>query len=156
MTTFTLQRKRYQETKKPPDKQGVLEAEIDFMAVRQCRTMRRQSFALTPRAWLRMLRTVCEDGSRTASSIIFFTALSSLKSASSSESQRRALLSSFASFSDVSWYKYLIKSRSVNVFVIGSGFYHFLSEVDERVPHSAQRGVDAHAGAVRYFLKTHL
>src|SRR5690606_3714664 len=103
-----------------------------------------------------MLRTVCDEGSRTASSIIFFMALSSLYSARSSESQRRALLSSFSSFSDVSWYKYLIKSRSVNVFVIGSGFCHFLPKIDERVPHPAQRGVDAHAGAVRYFLKTHL
>src|SRR5690606_16441688 len=103
-----------------------------------------------------MLRTVCDDGSRTASSIIFFVALSSLYSACSSESQRRALRSSFSSVSDISRYKYLIKSCSVNVFVIGSGFCHFLPKIDERIPHPAQRGVYAHAGAVCDFLKTHL
>src|SRR5690606_2020946 len=80
----------------------------------------------------------------------------SLYSARSSESQRRALLSSLSSFSDVSRYKYLIKSCSVNVFVIGSGFYHFLSKIDKRITHSAQCGVYADSRAVGNFLKAHL
>src|SRR5258706_14255413 len=84
-------------------------------------------------------------------------AVNSLNCSCSSESQIRALLISVVSVAEVSWYKYRIRSFWVKVFVIGNIIFdHFLSQVDQCIPHPSEGRVDAHAGAVRNFLEAHL
>src|SRR5690606_12019908 len=76
--------------------------------------------------------------------------------ARSSVSVSRALLISCSSFSVVSWYRYLIRSSWVKVFIIGKMVcIHFFSQVNECVTHPAQSCVNAHPGAIGNFLKTH-
>src|SRR5690606_11927984 len=76
--------------------------------------------------------------------------------ARSSESVSRALSISRSSFSVVSWYRYLIRSSWVKVFIIGKMVcIHFLSQVNECVTHPAQSCINAYPGAICNFLKTH-
>src|SRR5687767_4654696 len=84
-------------------------------------------------------------------------AFRSLYSACNSESHLSALLISLDSSSEVSWYRNLIKSFWVKIFIIGYfRLNHFLSQVDQGVPHPSQRRVYAHTCAVCDLLEAHL
>src|SRR5215216_4394746 len=100
-----------------------------------------------------MLSTVLGDGSIWASSIPRFISRNSWQSVCNSLSQTSALSISFVSSSVVSRYKYLIRSVCVKVFIIGSVFDHLLAQVDQRIPHSSQCRIDAHACAIGNLLK---
>src|SRR5687768_7871108 len=103
-----------------------------------------------------MFNTVAGDGSNCASSISFLRANMDMYMTRSSLSVSSALLISCSSFSVVSWYKYLVRSFLVKVFIIGKMvFDHFLSKVNKGVPHSTECGVNTYSGASGNFLKTH-
>src|SRR5688572_31344126 len=103
-----------------------------------------------------MFSTVAGEGSNCALSKSFLRASMDTYSSRNSVSVSSALLISCSSFSVVSWYKYLIRSFWVKVFIIGKMvFNHFLSQVDERITHSSQRSVDADICPLSDFLKTH-
>jgi hypothetical protein len=77
-----------------------------------------------------MFSTVALDGSSEASFIEVIIAVNSENNLINSLSQINALSISFFSSSVVSWYKYLIRSVWVKVFIIGSVFHHFLTQVN--------------------------
>src|SRR5690606_38325313 len=99
---------------------------------------------------------VDSDGCIIAASRSFRVSRSSLYRAQRSLSRRRARLIWLFSSSVVSWYKYLIKSVWVNVFIIGSVFRHFLAQIDQRISHPAQSRINTDACAVGDFLKSHI